>query len=591
MEPTIPTPTIPTEILPENHTRMLTADERVRLESQGCRSRDWDMVRVTDLTDLRLIRDTRFEGHVCIGRLESPCRIEDCSLTDTVVGDDCTIERVPGGIEGATIMPSATIRNVASLRFEPEAACGVGVEVCVLDETGSRPVRIYPGLSAQAAALMARCPRWASESLYPAISDFLESKVQGPLIGEGAEIVDCGELLNVSVGAGASVRGARRLANGTVVNNSGSTRPLAFIGNGVDAENFILEDGRIDSGAIVRNCYIGQGATLEKGFSAHDSLFFANCSLENGEACALFAGPYTVSMHKSTLLIGCQTSFMNAGSATNQSNHMYKLGAVHWGVLERGVKTSSNSYLMLGANIGAFSLLMGSHKTHPDSTQFPFSYLFGDERGATVVVPAVMLRSCGLMRDEKKWPTRDRRLKRRLPLHDRISFEVLSPLTVDRMLEALATIDELLGRPADDDRFVRYRGMKFSRASLERALMLYRIAIYKYLDQRIPEGVFPESDGEEPQKWVDLAGQIITRPLLERIMQTESLPEIEKMLTESFERREEEELLWIARRFGAEWRERAAEIRPGAEEFDRMVEADRTEYLADLSAENAMLAL
>lgn len=70
---------------------------------------------------------------------------------------------------------------------------------------------------------------------------------------------------------------------------------------------------------------------IEKGFTAHDSLVFSNCSLENGEACALFAGPYTVSMHKSSLLIGCQTSFMNAGSGTNQSNHMYKLGPVHWG--------------------------------------------------------------------------------------------------------------------------------------------------------------------------------------------------------------------------------------------------------------------
>lgn len=82
---------------------------------------------------------------------------------------------------------------------------------------------------------------------------------------------------------------------------------------------------------------------------------------------------------------------------------MYKARSRALGLLERGVKTSSGSYLMLGAKIGAFSLLMGQHKTHPDSSQFPFSYLFGDDRGATVVVPGAMLRSCGLMRDEKKW--------------------------------------------------------------------------------------------------------------------------------------------------------------------------------------------
>lgn len=305
----------------------------------------------------------------------------------------------------------------------------------------------------------------------------------------------------------------------------------------------------------------------------------------------MFAGPYTVSMHKSTLLIGCQTSFMNAGSATNQSNHMYKLGPVHWGVLERGVKTSSNSYLMLGADIGAFSLLMGDHKTHPDSTQFPFSYLFGDERGATVVVPGAMLRSCGLMRDEKKWPTRDRRLKRKLPFHDRITFEVLNPYTVDRMLEALDTIAELITRQTDDDRFVRYRGMKFSRASLERAEKLYTVAIYRYLNERLADGKIPESDGKEAGKWVDLSGQLIERSLLETLLATESITEAEQMLDEAQEHYREEELRWIGRRFGDIWRERQGEIAAGAAEFDRMVDADRTEYLDMLTLENNMLTL
>ena len=138
--------------------------------------------------------------------------------------------------------------------------------------------------------------------------------------------------------------------NGAVINNAAPGKCFAYVGSGVDADNFIIEDGKVSSGCIIRNCYIGQGAELEKGFTAHDSLFFANCSFENGEACAVLAGPYTVSMHKGTLLIGCQTAFMNAGSSTNQSNHMYKLGPVHWGVLERGVKTSSGAYIMFGAN-------------------------------------------------------------------------------------------------------------------------------------------------------------------------------------------------------------------------------------------------
>ena len=42
--------------------------------------------------------------------------------------------------------------------------------------------------------------------------------------------------------------------------------------------------------------------------------------------------------HKSTLLIAGMFSFMNAGSGSNQSNHMYKLGPIHQGAMERGAK-------------------------------------------------------------------------------------------------------------------------------------------------------------------------------------------------------------------------------------------------------------
>ncbi len=283
---------------------------------------------------------------------------------------------------------------------------------------------------------------------------------------------------------------------------------------------------------------------------------------------------------------------MSAGSGPNQSNHMYKLGPVHWGILERGVKTSSDSYLMLGAKIGAFSMLMGQHKTHPDSSQFPFSYLFGDEKGATVVVPGVMLRSCGLMRDEKKWPARDRRLKRRLPIHDRIVFDVLNPLTVEKMLSASDVIDALLNKPADDDRYVRYRGMKFTRASLERAKFLYTLGIYKYLDLHIDETGFPYREpGHISAEWVDMAGLPVPRTCLDKVKRTDSIEEIERVFDEAFNHYRNLERAWIASRFDDKWRKPKAVISEFASQFDRMVEEDRARYLEDLAAQNAMLAL
>lgn len=563
------------------------------MESNGCRCDDWSGLAISDDTSLSSLRNVTFVGDVSLGALgpDAGDIIENCRIEECTVGDHVEIRNVGDRLLNCIIEDGVHIINTHSIVFEQETRCGVGTEVEVLDETGSRPVVIYPGLSAQIALLMAREPRWAAHHLMPILSEWLLTYSAPNHIGEGARIEGCGPLTNVSIGREIKVVGARSLMNGTLVNNAAPGRALTYVGSGVDAENFVLEDGRLDSGAIIRNCYIGQGATIEKGFSAHDSLFFANCSMENGEACALFAGPYSVSMHKSTLLIGCQTSFLNAGSGSNQSNHMYKLGPVHWGILERGVKTSSASYLMLGAKIGAFSLLMGQHKTHPDSSQFPFSYLFGDDRGATVVVPAVMLRSCGLMRDEQKWPNRDRRLKRKLPLHDRIVFDVLNPLTVDRMLWASEIIDGLLARPADDDRYIRYRGMKFTRASLERARLLYELAIYKYLSIKTPKGI-PDGDATELiDEWVDIAGLPVQRQTLKRVMECNSIRDIEQLFTEAFESYADKEKLWIAARFPRRWHKHPEIIAEYARDFDKMIEEDRTRYLDDLKAQNDMLAL
>ena len=572
--------------------------QRQQLERQGCFSSDWSRVSIHPDCRLELIRNVEFSGDCEVGILDPDrypgCGISNAFLADCRIGHGVSVRNIGGSIRNAVIGDEAVIENVGRIEFEPETLCSLGLHVSVLDETGSRPVAIYPGLTAQSAALMARDPRLAADSLIPQVQSFCEELDFTPRIGEKAMIRDTGALFNVSVDREVRIEGARYLANGIIVNNAAPGRPLAFIGNGVDAVGFIIEDGIVDSGTLLRNVYVGQGVTLEKGFTAHDSLFFANSSMENGEACALFAGPYTVSMHKGTLLIGAQTSFMNAGSSSNQSNHMYKLGPVHWGILERGVKTASNSYLMHGASIGAFSLLMGDHKTHPDSTEFPFSYLFGDEKGATVVVPAMMLRSCGLMRDEMKWPTRDRRTKRKLPLHDRIIFEVLNPFTISRILKALDTISELLHLPSDDDRYIRYKGMKISKASLERARHIYTLAVFKYLHTRLPEGRWPEEETErrpQPVEWLDLAGLIMTRDYLDRARKAESVAEREQIFDEALEKYPDLELDWILSVFDERWRVEPERIRIMAEDFDKLIEEDRALYRDSLNAEAEMLKL
>lgn len=552
--------------------RNLQPDEIEKLKSQGCSSENWmDIIIHSDL-NLDNIHNVRFRGSVTIY-------------------PGVILRNIPGGISNITLRENVRIDNVASLEFKPESQNGLGTKVAVLDETGSRSVQIYPGLSSQVATLMARDPLWAKKIGETGLQEFILSRQTPMEIGDNSILRNCGSIKDVYIGKEVVVEGAIRLENGSVINNALPGKCFTYIGHGVEAENFILEDARLSSQSSVKNCYIGQGVEISHGFSTQDSMFFANSTMENGEAHALLAGPYTVSMHKGTLLIGCQTSFMNAGSLTNQSNHMYKLGPVHWGIMERGVKTSSGSYLMLGAKIGAFSLLMGSHKTHPDSSEFPFSYLFGDERGGTVVVPAVMLRSCGLMRDELKWPSRDRRLGRGLPLFDHISFNVLNPFTVDTMLKAIGIIESLLNRPADDDLYMRYKGMKFTRAALERAKNLYTLAIYKYLSVKLPEEGFKEPEGKEVFEWVDLGGQILPRPYLDKVRESDSIEAAEAVFTEADARYEELQQEWISIKFKPSWNLDRDVIKEKAKRFDELIDEDRQDYLDMLDKEQDMLTL
>ncbi|MDE6380488.1 MAG: DUF4954 family protein, partial [Muribaculaceae bacterium] len=290
-------------------------------------------------------------------------------------------------------------------------------------------------------------------------------------------------------------------------------------------------------------------------------------------------------------LIGCHTGFMNAGSGTNMSNHMYKNGPVHWGVLERGVKTSSNSYIMHGSRIGAYSLVMGEHKNHPDSSEFPFSYLFGDSNGNTIVVPGAMLKSYGLKRDEEKWPKRDRRLGKGITLNDRITYKILNPYTVNMILDAMRISDRLLSVPADSDGYIGYKGMKIKKKSLEKGRRLYELALCKYLESLKDKGKNGNArkSGRLSRRWVDLSGQVIAESNFNEVINSASIKDMEAALDKAAEDFEANEQLWIADRMKDSIdSDYISALR--SSELDAMVEKDRTNSLLQIAKENDMLS-
>jgi NDP-sugar pyrophosphorylase family protein len=522
--------------------RPLQDEEIGQLIQQGCSSTDWRLVKVSEDFIPDNIQNSKFTGHIrlnsfnqtvqLVGGITFNAGIYNAWLHNCEVGKNALIHNVRSYIANYNIGEGVIIHNITTLAVDGETTFGNGVRVEAINEGGGREITIYDHLSAHVAYMMAlyrHYPKLVSSLIEMAenYANFVKSNTG--TIGAYAKILNCNTLLNIKVGSATVIDGAKKLKNGSL---NGNFEAPVEIGEGVIMENFIVcSDSKIMDATLVSNCFIGQGCLLDKHYSAVNSVFFANCQGLHGEACAIFAGPYTVTHHKSTLLIAGMYSFLNAGSGSNQSNHLYKLGPIHQGIMERGAKTTSDSYVLWPSRVGAFSLIMGRHYKHSDSTDFPFSYII-ESNDESILVPAINLKSIGTIRDSKKWPKRDNRKDSNLL--DLINFNLLSPYTIQKMINGrnkLLAIRQSSGEFANE---YSYEKMKIEKKALDRGILLYEMAIWKFLgnslitrlqdkefenDQEIQE-ILQKDTSLGKGKWIDLAGLICPFEALEKLLKS-----------------------------------------------------------------------
>ncbi len=544
----------------ENQSYRSLLDEEIgQLVHQGCSSTDWSLVKVSNDFVPDNIENTKFTGHIRLngfnqtvklfGGITFKAGIYNAWLHNCEVGKNALIHNVRSYIANYIIEEGVVIHNVTTVAVDGDTTFGNGVIVETINEGGGREIPIYDHLSTHVAYLMAlyrHRPQLVS-SLMRMVNDYSEYvKSDMGIIGAYSKIINCNTILNVKIGPATSIDGGKMLKNGSI---NGNFEAPVKIGEGVIMEDFIVCSGsRITDATLISKCFIGQGCILDKHYSAVNSLFFANCQGFHGEACAIFAGPYTVTHHKSTLLIAGMYSFLNAGSGSNQSNHLYKLGPIHQGIMERGAKTTSNSYILWPSRIGAFSLVMGRHYKHNDTADFPFSYII-ESNDESVLVPAINLKSIGTIRDTQKWPKRDNRKDSNLL--DLINFNLLSPYTIQKMMNGrrkLKAIRKTSGEFAD---VYSYERMKIEKKSLDRGIKLYEMAIWKFLGNSLItrlQGKEYKNDEEIRNtlkkdtalgkgSWVDLSGLICPYEALNNLLEsiesgtTSTLEEVNSALT------------------------------------------------------------
>lgn len=546
----------------ENH-RLLTTYEIKKLGEQGCSAEDWSQIFVHEDFVAESVRGCRFEGTVRLGifagtietesGITKKCGIYNSYLRNCDIASGVYISEVKS-LAGYHIETNVAIENVSSLVVRGETSFGNGILIEVINEAGGRELPIFDMLSSQIAylALMYRHDMAFTSAILDIIGDYCRTKRSDRgRIGTGARIRDAHILRNVWIGDDAVISGASLLEEGTIMCCRESP---AFVGEGVIAKQFIILSGStIDSSAIIHKSFIGEGVTMGKQFSAENSLFFANCEAFHGEACSLFAGPYSVTHHKSTLMIANLCSFFNAGSGTNQSNHMYKLGPVHQGIFERGSKTGSFAYLILPCVVGAYTVVMGKHYGNFDSSDFPFSYIT-EEKGKSELTPAMNIFTVGTRRDSEKWPKRDRR-KNRDKL-DLIHFDLLNPYIAGKIRNAIHILGELSEKTPKSQDYVTYKGISIHRLLLKAARKYYEMAMKVYIGQELAlrlgtpddnatmntvRNLLNPGETEGTGKWVEICGlyapALTIKSLMEKVKSGEinTIPQLHEALQKIYE--------------------------------------------------------
>ena len=527
--------------------RSLTFEEIEILESNSCWAEDWSRVEVAeDGFQAKFFHRVMFYGDVQLGTVQKEVEItkgfvkhsgiNDATLRNVTVGNDCLIEKVGNYINNYTIGDDCLISNISVMETTEGATYGEGNLISVLNEVGDGNVIFFHDLNSQFAAFMVK--HFNDKDLKNAIRRLIKEEIartnpERGTIGNKVKIVNTKEITNTVIQDDCEISGASRLSDCTILSSEYAS---VYIGTGVICENSIISDGSsIVNSVKMQDCFVGEACQISNGFTASQSVFFANSFMSNGEACAAFCGPFCASHHKSSLLIGGMFSFYNAGSGTNFSNHAYKMGPMHWGILERGTKTASGSYLLMPATIGTFSVCFGKLMHHPNTTTLPFSYLIA-EADKMYLVPGRNITTVGLYRDIRKWPKRDMRPQQ--TQKSIVNFDWLSPYSVGEILQGKKILENLRQASGDNVSSYNYHEYVINATSLRKGIKYYDIALRIYMGAVLKRahkwGFFGKPQTEVGLgRWDDLSGLLLPvseeRRLIEDI-KSGSLETIEEVV-------------------------------------------------------------
>jgi hypothetical protein len=123
---------------------------------------------------------------------------------------------------------------------------------------------------------------------------------------------------------------------------------------------------------------------------------------------------------------------------------------------------------------------MGKHWSNIDAGDFPFSYIT-EERGKSILTPAMNLFTVGTKRDVQKWPARDKR--KHVEKYDTIVFDLYSPYIIQKVVKAIDQLDELYQLTPREKDMVFVQGLYLQRLMLKTCRKYYELALHVFLGE------------------------------------------------------------------------------------------------------------
>lgn len=496
--------------------RSLSQQEQSQLAAQGNLAQDWNRILITDATDLSRIQRSYFYGEVRIGAVSQGDAfpeegIVDCVVVDSTIGDHCRLF-------GVRLLQHYRIGNNVLLFNVGEMLAGGEIKPLeVMNENGGRAILPFPGMTTGQAYLWARYR--GRRRLQERLVQFAKSQTENPLgyIGDGAEIRNTKAIRNVYVDS--ALDNPTRIADVQLLEN-GVMEPGCVVESGVIAERFVL----------------GEHVHLEMGLRLNDTVVGANSTLARCEVGNSIIFPSHEQHHNNSFLIASLIMGQSnlAAGATIGSNHNGRT-ADNELVAGRGFWPGLCSSLKHSSMFASYSLLAKADYPYELNITLPFSLVNNNvAKNQLEVMPAYwwLYNMYSLNRNNTKFAKRDKRVLKT----QHIEFDILAPDTAEEILIARALIREWTSEAYLKSRnegmqkpVVLAHGMEHSKRPVvvlkaaegykayEQMLVHYAVSV---LSKAYNGALPPENlgEGERIRKWVNIGGQIVSQPDMERLI-------------------------------------------------------------------------